>query len=190
VGRLLNIEDKNLNSHILDARKWLDLWLGNHSSISNIYVPAWEGGHPDHDCLNAIAATLINKGNLKNKGWQFPLYNSKNCPPYLYRIQSILRENGEVKITPITFTNRIRFVRSCLRYPSEWLAWLGLFPFFFFNYIFLGKQLLQPIQINRLEYRPHVGNLYYEIRRFRTWPEINEAIKSLHKQNNYNVNIP
>jgi hypothetical protein len=181
VGRLLGIIDKNLCSHILEVKKWLDCWLANHFFVSNIYVPAWEGGHPDHDCLNAIAATLINQENFKNKVWQFPLYNSYKCPPYFYKIQSILRENGVTNITPISFTNRFRFVRSCLKYPSEWLAWVGLFPFFCFNYIFLGKQILQPIQLKRLEYRPHAGRLYYEVRNFKTWQEVFDAINSLPK---------
>jgi hypothetical protein len=179
VGRLLGIEDKNLCLHILKAKKWLDDWLSTRPFISNIYVPAWEGGHPDHDCLNAIAATLTKQEDFKNRVWQFPLYNSNKCFPYFYRIQSILCENGALKTGRISFRNRFRFMRSCLKYPSEWLAWLGLFPFFFFNYIFIGKQLLQPVQIKRLEHRPHSGKLYYEVRNFKTWQEIFDATRSL-----------
>ena len=179
IGRLLTIEDKNLCAHILRAKKWLDDWLSNHSYISNIYVPAWEGGHPDHDCLYAIAATLITKENFKNKVWQFPLYNSKNCPPFFYRIQSILCENGPKIVVPISFINRFRFIRSCIQYPSQWLAWVGLYPFFFINYIFFGRQYLQPIETNRFEQRPHAGKLYYEVRNYRTWKEIFDAVNSL-----------
>lgn len=179
VGQMLDIEDKKLHQHVLTTKHWLDSWFISHSYISNIYVPAWEGGHPDHDCLNAVAATFLNNSRLKGNVWQFPLYNARNCPPYLYRIQSPLTENGEITKTSIGFKNRIRFIRSCLGYPSEVSAWIGLFPFFFFNYLILGKQNLQLIKSSQFGVRPHDGRLYYEIRKFGAWEQVRVAVYSL-----------
>lgn len=179
VGQSLGIEDKCLHKHIHTAYQWLKDWLAEHSDIGNVYVPAWEGGHPDHDCLNAIAATLATQLALQGKIWQFPLYNARNCPPYFYRIQSVLITNGTIKKIPISFINRLKFIKSCLGYPSEAVAWVGLFPFFFFNYLVLGYQILQPIKIDRIFSRPHEGVLYYEVRKFGTWHDVSKAVLSL-----------
>ena len=181
VGQSLGIEDKCLHKHIHQAYQWLKNWLAGHSDISNIYVPAWEGGHPDHDCLNAITATLAPQISIKGKIWQFPLYNARNCPPYFYRIQSALITNGTIKKIPISFINRLKFIKSCLGYPSEAVAWVGLFPFFFFNYLVLGYQILQPIKIDRIFSRPHEGVLYYEVRKFGTWNDVSSAVLALEK---------
>lgn len=179
VGQALGIEDKYLHMHICAAYQWLKNWLAGHSDISNIYVPAWEGGHPDHDCLNAIAATLVAQATFKGKIWQFPLYNAKDCPSYFYRIQSPIDANGVIKKIPISFINRLKFIKSCLGYPSEAIAWIGLFPFFFFNYLVIGKQILQPIQGNRIFLRPHKGVLYYEVRQFGSWADVSKAVLTL-----------
>lgn len=179
VGQSLGIEDKSLHKHIHQAYQWLKDWLARHSDISNIYVPAWEGGHPDHDCLNAIAATLASQVSIRGKIWQFPLYNARNCPPYFYRIQSALIVNGVIKKIPISFPNRLKFIKSCLGYPSEAIAWVGLFPFFFFNYLVLGYQILQPIKTDRIFSRPHEGVLYYEVRKFGTWSDVSRAVLTL-----------
>lgn len=181
VGQSLDIEDKSLHRHIHVAYEWLKNWLARHSDIGNIYVPAWEGGHPDHDCLNAIAATLAPRVLIKGKIWQFPLYNARNCPPYFYRIQSALIANGAIKKIPISFINRLKFIKSCLGYPSEAIAWVGLFPFFFFNYLVLGYQVLQPIKTDRIFLRPHEGVLYYEVRKFGTWNDVSRAVLTLAK---------
>lgn len=179
VGQSLDIEDKCLHRHIHLAYEWLKDWLARHSDIGNIYVPAWEGGHPDHDCLNAIAAKLAPQVLIKGKIWQFPLYNARNCPPYFYRIQSALTANGTIKKIPISFINRMRYIKSCLGYPSEAMAWVGLFPFFFFNYLVLGYQILQPIKPDRIFLRPHEGVLYYEVRKFGTWNDVSSAVLAL-----------
>lgn len=179
VGQSLGIEDKSLHKHIHQAYQWLKNWLARHSDISNIYVPAWEGGHPDHDCLNAIAAVLSTQSNFKQKVWQFPLYNANNCLRLFYKIQSPLCDNGEPIKISIKFVNRIKFIKSCLGYPSESVAWIGLFPFFFYNYLVLGRQLLQPIQYDRIFFRPHKGWLYYEIRKFGSWDDVSKAALSL-----------
>ena len=179
VGQVLDIEDKSLHKHILRANQWLYDWLAGHADIGNLYVPAWEGGHPDHDCLNAITAMLASQELFKGVVWQFPLYNARNCPPYLYKIQSALPNNGAVKKIPISIRNRMRFIKSCLGYPSEAIAWVGLFPFFFFNYLVRGHQILQPIKADRIFLRPHDGQLYYEVRKFGTWDDVSRAVLSL-----------
>lgn len=182
VGQDLDIQDRGLHRHIYQAYQWLKDWLARHSDIGNIYVPAWEGGHPDHDCLNAIAATLASQVSIKGKIWQFPLYNARNCPPYFYRIQSALVTNGPIKKISINFINRVKFIKSCLGYPSEAIAWVGLFPFFFYNYLILGRQILQPIRADRIFLRPHPGALYYEVRGFGTWNDVSSAVLVLSKE--------
>ncbi|RZA32937.1 MAG: PIG-L family deacetylase, partial [Lysobacteraceae bacterium] len=39
-----------------------------------------------------------------------------------------------------------------------------------------GVEQLQPVALRRLDERPHAGALYYEKRRFFTWPAMQAAL--------------
>ena len=76
------------------------------------YVPAWEGGHPDHDALNAatlIARKRINQEDIKI--YQFSLYNAYRCRKPFFRVSYPLKKNGDVliDIIPIKIDLNIYF---------------------------------------------------------------------------------
>ena len=55
-------------------------------------------------------------------------------------------------------------------------TWIGLFPFVALHYLVEGVEQTQPVSLARLEQRPHAGALYYEKRRFFTWPRMQAAL--------------
>lgn len=174
-GQGLNIPDLQLIDHIPKVISWLCGYL-TENNIHAIYVPAWEGGHPDHDALNAatlIARKRINQEDIKI--YQFSLYNAYRCRKPFFRVSYPLKKNGDVLIDIIPIKNRFKYLLCCLNYPSQWKTWVGLFPFVFFKYL-CGKQQLQEVKSKKNITKPHAGQLYYEARNFSTWQKVKEVL--------------
>jgi hypothetical protein len=172
-GQTLAIPDGNLPDHLASAAEWISNWISGCPEVSSIYIPAWEGGHHDHDALHAMSVVVAKKAGLMKAVRQFPLYNGYKCAGPMFRVLLPLPMNGNIETVKIPFANRIRFVCYCLCYPSQLTTWLGLFPFIFLHYIFYGSYTLQPVSIERITCRPHEGSLYYERRKFCTWEKMN-----------------
>lgn len=185
LGQHLGIGDGQLYRHVGRFADWLNGFLNAHPTLYACFVPAWEGGHPDHDLLHAIAVeSLAIRGGLANI-WQYPLYNGKNCLGPFFRLMSPLPENGSVIRSSIGWRNRIRYVRLCLAYPSQWRSWIGLFPLACLHYLYRGVQQLQPVDRARLAQPPHVQPLYYERRAFLDWPTLRTSLDQLNHQEAY-----
>jgi len=179
VGRMLTIGDGQLHKHVTIFSRWLQRFLVCHPTICTCYVPAWEGGHPDHDLTHAIATLLIYESRVNATLLQYPLYNGRECVGPFFRLLSPMIENGDTYRYPIYWRNRLRYVRLCLSYPSQWRSWLGLFPFAFFHYLFIGVQQFQQVDLSRLLQPPHSRPLYYERRKFLDWPTVLESIQQV-----------
>ncbi len=179
VGRQLCIGDGQLHKSTNLLATWLYQFSDAHPALETCFVPAWEGGHPDHDLLHAVAVRLLGGRYGHVKIWQYPLYNGRNCYGPFFRLQSPLPENGSVDRKSIGLLDRLRYVGLCLSYPSQWRTWLGLFPFACFNYLFVGVQQLQSVDRLRLNQPPHVRPLYYERRAFLDWPTLRAAVESI-----------
>lgn len=178
-GELLHIADGTLADSMKTASTWMASFLTSLSSIDSVFVPAWEGGHPDHDSLHAITVQLcselpVNRPLVR----QFPLYNASRCPKPFYRVLAPLRENGAVVSSRIPWRHRVRFLGFALSYHSQMKSWVGLFPFLLAHYILRGTQDLQVAHINRIHQRPHNGTLYYEQRHFSTWASFKNKLSS------------
>lgn len=185
IGSEFSIPDGNLIDHIQLAYEWTLAFLKKKNDPIKIYLPAWEGGHPDHDALHAAGVIAAEKVGLINSALQYPLYNGSICYGPLFRTLLPLTENGDVKSTRIPIKNRLRFLGLCLRYPSQFKTWIGLFPFFLLHYFFWGTQDLQGVSLDRLNQKPHTGSLYYERRKFSTWSLLSGKL-NLFKQSTLN----
>lgn len=179
VGRQLSIGDGHLHLHAGVMADWLGAFLDTHPAISTCFVPAWEGGHPDHDMLHGIAVQLLAARGRLALVWQYPLYNGRSCPGPLFRVLSPLPENGPVEQQTISWRRRLLYLRLCLAYPSQWRTWIGLFPFVCWHYLCGGAQQLQRVNSARLAEPPHAGRLYYERRAFLDWPTLCAALNAL-----------
>lgn len=182
IGRQLSITDGQMHHHVGVFVDWLDCFLNDHPTVQACFVPAWEGGHPDHDLLHAIVVELLAARANSPTVWQYPLYNGRNCSGPFFRALSPLSENGPIERQPIAWRNRFRYIRLCLSYPSQWRSWIGLFPFVGGHYLFHGVQSLQGVSRQRLEQPPHQRPLYYEQRGFLDWPTMCIAIEQLHQK--------
>ncbi|PRC93956.1 PIG-L deacetylase family protein [Solimicrobium silvestre] len=185
-GDTLNISDSKLLEHLERASNWLKEILSEVSNLAAIYIPAWEGGHQDHDALHALTVCTTMNSDVFNRVRQFPLYNRYLCIGSFFRVLSPLPSNGVVEKINIPLKNRIDFLRYCLSYPSQLVTWIGLFPFVFLHYVFIGKQQLQHVSYERIFQRPHSGFLYYEKRRFFTWEQMENCLLKWIDINNKN----
>ncbi len=179
IGQELSITDGRLYDHVNTLVSWLDNFFDNQKKIKYCYVPAWEGGHPDHDMLHAITVHLMAARNQLANVRQYPLYNGFNLPGPLFSVMSTLKENGPVDHQHIPLMSRLRYIRLCLSYPSQWKTWVGLLPFVCVNYLYKGSQKLQAVNIERLSHPPHNGRLYYERRSFACRTDLQKEIKIL-----------
>lgn len=171
-GHTLAIPDGSLSDHLKIASDWIANWLSRYPMVKAIYLPAWEGGHHDHDALHAIGVIVAEEARLIKVVRQFPLYNGYKCGGPLFRVLLPLPMNGDIERKKIPWINRLRFLRYCLSYPSQTTTWVGLFPFVLLHYVFYGTQVLQTVSRERIRYRPHSGLLYYERRGFFTWEKL------------------
>lgn len=176
VGEALGIKDGALVQSLDIAAHWLDAWLANYQSVRRIYIPAWEGGHPDHDALHAITLFVTHEKKMLNQVRQFPLYNAYACKGALFRVFYPLLENGAMTARKIPWCNRLYYMRLCLSYSSQWRTWLGLFPFVVLHYLFHGVEFSQEVSLSRVLTKPHSGSLYYEKRGFLTWENMIQRI--------------
>lgn len=175
-GFKLSIPDGCLPEHLVVCSNWIRQWLHAFTDISAIYVPAWEGGHQDHDALHALTVGVAQEIGILKCVRQFPLYNSYGCPGTLFKVFHPLSRNGVVIKGRISLGNRLRFLRYCLSYPSQAKTWLGLFPFVLLHYLTSGSQKLQVVSSERVYQRPHEGKLYYEKRGFFEWEKMESCL--------------
>lgn len=181
-GHTLSIPDGSLPDHLKIASEWIASWLARYPMVTAIYLPAWEGGHHDHDALHAIGVIVAEESGLTEVVWQFPLYNGYKCGGPLFRVLLPLPMNGDLEVIKVPWANRLRFLRCCLSYPSQAITWIGLFPFVLLHYIFYGTQVLQTVSKARISQRPHSGPLYYERRQFFTWEKMTHRLTAYIEQ--------
>ncbi|HEX2558779.1 PIG-L deacetylase family protein [Phenylobacterium sp.] len=145
--------------------------------IERLVVPAWEGGHPDHDGLAFLAVRLSQAlGGAPID--QVSLYNGRGLPGRLFRGASPLPENGPVTRVPMSAVDWARYAAAVRCFPSQWRTWAGLWPAMFATFARWGygyQQLSPP----RVRERPHAGPLLYERMYGIPYTEVRAALDAL-----------
>lgn len=177
-GEALGIADACLPLRLDCAHAWIGAWLDRHAAPAGLHVPAWEGGHQDHDALHAVAVELAAARGLLASTWQYSLYHGAGRRGPLPRVLAPLAANGAASLRPIPWRDRWRNLRCCLGYPSQRATWALLFWPVAWHYLAYGTEALQPVSPARTHERPHAGPLYYERRRFFSWPRMQAALAS------------
>ena len=165
IGNTIYSPDGRLAENLNKVYREISKILFEIYFLDSLYVIAWEGGHQDHDAAHLIGLALAKKFNILNNSFQFPLYTGARSQGSFFRLFKPIRANGNPIYSKITLRNRIKYLKLCLAYPSQYSSWIGLFPFFLFHYCVFGTQILQPLSLARIKSRPHKGKLFYE-RRF------------------------
>ena len=177
-GDELGIDDASLPQHLAAAAGWLDNWLRTLGPAELVCVPAWEGGHHDHDALHVLGTETARRHGLAAALRQYALYNRKNCVGPFFKVLSPLPANGAVEESVIPWRARLLYLRLCLAYPTQLVTWIGLFPFVLLHYTLRGTQALQPVQPQRSSERPHEGVLYYEQRKFYRYEQMVQQLQA------------
>ncbi len=135
---------------------------------SQIVLPAWEGGHPDHDAsyLAGLALAAHSGGEVL----QYTLYQGEGLPGPVFRVLSPLPANGPHRTIEVGAWQRLRYITTCLGFRSQWKSFVGLLPFYALKLATRRHPfVLQPVQAGRTAQRPHPGPLLYERRGGPSW---------------------
>jgi len=144
--------------------------------VARLVVPAWEGGHMDHDACAFMAVALAARTGAPEVR-QFTLYNGPGLPGPLLRGGAPLRENGPVTPIRLTAAEQLRWMAGVRAFPSQAYAWSGIWPAMFAGVLRRGFGW-QPLTPERVAVRPHRGPLFYE-RMFRVpYAEVRAALDS------------
>lgn len=169
LGEACGVADGALHNHLEMMIARLTEQLGQQAQGGEIWCPAWEGGHPDHDAAHLAGIQLARHAGAT--AYQFSLYQGRGLPGPWFRVLAPLPENGPLRKTEVGVHERIRCVLRCFRYRSQWKSFLGLLPFYALKMFSRHPFVLQSIDPARTAQRPHEGALLYERRGGPSWEE-------------------
>ena len=158
--------DGQLHRHVEAGARAVLALFSPADTPTRIFTPAWEGGHQDHDATFIIACYLAQKYRCLESSRQFPLYNGRGLRGSLWHTFLPLADNGPIHSTRLSWGQRLRYLRYCLHYRSQWPTWLGLYPMYALRLFTDGRQYLQPLRPQRLLDAPHPGPSLYQRRGF------------------------
>jgi LmbE family N-acetylglucosaminyl deacetylase len=166
LGADILIDDGSLYQHIYEADRASAEILAQlpRGSIGNVYCPAWEGGHHDHDATHLIALAQSIRICALERTYQFPLYNGRGLPGMLFRPQSPIAENGKVLRCRVPRLRAMGYWLLARHYHSQWRTWMGLLLPSLVKAAWAPGTALQAVSVRRIMQRPHPGALFYERR--------------------------
>jgi LmbE family N-acetylglucosaminyl deacetylase len=141
------ITDQELFRNLEDAQSWLDRVVAElHPNA--LLVPAFEGGHPDHDSANLLGALAAKRAGVAV--WEFPLYH-RSVDGNMVR-QAFRVPDGETRIEPT---------------PAEWEKKLRMMGEHtsqreVLQHFLLETEAFRPLAKYDYSAPPHPGVLNYE----------------------------
>lgn len=145
--------------------------------VERLVVPAWEGGHPDHDSLAYLGVRLsAAAGGVPID--QVSLYHGRGLPGRLFRAASPLPENGPAEKVTMTAGDWALYAGAVRCFPSQWRTWAGLWPAMFATFAATGYRY-QRLAPERVRERPHAGPLLYERMYKVPYAEVRAALDAL-----------
>lgn len=163
LGRELGVPDGELDAH---AGRILQRLIDERRAFAgplNLWVPAFEGGHLDHDLAHLLGVLLLERFP-DDRGFQVGLYNGRGLPGVWFRVMSVIPENGASETLRWGVLPGARWLRLPGLYRSQWRSWLGLFLFAAWRWVALRRLDVQRLTPRALSERPHGGWLSYERR--------------------------
>jgi hypothetical protein len=133
--------------------------LAEASPITRLVVPAWEGGHMDHDACAFLGARLAAALGVPVR--QFSFYNGLGLPRPLLRGVAPLAQNGPVRRLALSPGAWLRWSLAVRAFPSQLYAWSGIWPAMMWGLARRGFGW-QALAAERVDARPHAGPLFYE----------------------------
>jgi len=177
-GKKLEISDGSLVYNSLSACEYIKKLILRYNA-STVFVPAFEGGHHDHDALNIITRVAVMRSKKALNLYEFPLYRlSSGRYPFL-KVFCFPRMEKNIIPVKITFYKKIKFFFLCFEYPSQWKTWIILLPVVFVKLLSRKGQYLKKIHIYTSTVKPNNGKLLYEFRKAFKWEVFLKEILNL-----------
>jgi N-acetylglucosamine malate deacetylase 1 len=141
----LDWPSRSLKSHLDEAMAAISRTIAERA-IDELWAPAWEGGHQDHDVTNFLSARFADRVPVR----EFAEYNYAGGG---VRSQSFPHPNGTEEILTLTVEER-RFKAGLISiYRSERLN---------LRYVRLERESLRPLARYDYGAAPHSGRLFCE----------------------------
>lgn len=176
LGEAHGFPDGGLHKKLAEASLALESCFEQITNVRAVALPAWEGGHQDHDATHLIGVELTLRLNIPLVR-QFPLYNGAGLPGPLFKVMAPLCDNGPVRSYRAGMAERLFAVMLCFHYVSQWKTWVGLLPFFTWHLLTRGTFPEQDVSLARIRETPHPGSVLYERRGFLKFSEFNAEVE-------------
>lgn len=161
IGSDERIPDMALVLHL--DRAWCALErLARADPVTRIYCLAYEGGHQDHDAAHVLALLLARRYGLLHRTWQVPFYDGRHTQGRLFRVHRAPPSEGRQLVRRLGWIEAARHLALCWRYPSQRITWIGLLPDLVLQRGLRRREILLPVDLERIQERPHPGTLLYE----------------------------
>jgi len=161
--QLLRFPDLGLVARLSEAAATVaELFRKNKPTV--IFANAYEGGHPDHDCVNFLAYEGSARARITPKIFEFPLYNGAGSPLHA-RWQINRFPPGGPPTQYMKLNQRVIEIkhRMMWAYSSQWMymipARFATSPARLFRY---GEPYRQCPADRDFTVPPHPGELNYE----------------------------
>jgi N-acetylglucosamine malate deacetylase 1 len=131
-------------------------------TFEEIYAPAWEGGHQDHDAAYLIGLALARTLALESQFWQFYCYNGFNTRGRFFQVLHPLPRSIERRERKFKLSEGLTVLKSILFFKSQKKTWLGLFPQTVIYLLFLRTEVFDRGTPEQATAPAHEGGLLYE----------------------------
>lgn len=125
-------------------------------TVTEIYSPAWEGGHPDHDACALTAVDLAQEYGCP--AFQFPLYNAHRTMLPFALFNPIIEQG------PIIHKGKMRGLSLVRHFKSQRRVFAACAPYLASHWLRGAPQFIQRLTPDIVSRRPHDGPLLYERR--------------------------
>ncbi|WP_159079897.1 PIG-L deacetylase family protein [Methyloceanibacter sp. wino2] len=161
LGTELDIPDGSLVENL--DRCWDKLLseVETLEDVTRVIVPAWEGGHHDHDAAHLVGLALARHLNVLEESRQYPFYRAPTLGFWL-SFAAPLEANGPATLRPMGWRERLDYLLLLRHYRSQGSVMLKLAPQLAWSYLTKGDQALQPLNPRRALEAPMERPLLYE----------------------------
>lgn len=128
--------------------------------FDRVYIPAWEGGHPDHDACHLIGIKFAEQRGIKVVR-EFSLYNGFETG-FLRVGRLIPRPQAELICRKLTLAEAFAALTMMRFYKSQPKTWIALAIPAAISLLIMRRECLRAVDPRASSVRPHAGKLLYE----------------------------
>ena len=174
LGADVGVPDGGLHLH-LDVVEQAFCGLVDAIKPAQVMLPAWEGGHQDHDAAHLMGCLAVQRCDAR--GWEYCLYHGNRLVGPLFNLLSFIKRDAVVEEIQTGARARIRYAGLCLAYRSQWKSFAGLLPLYVLRLLRSNAFKRRSIDFALTAARPHTGPLLYERRGGPSWREFAAATR-------------